>query len=196
MTSWYHRMKMTIRISLVWAAITLFVVIEGSLLYEFHNVSDKWKQTIVFGASIVAGAFGLFSYLKGIEQGRRQTAERLIDRWTAPEMTPLKDVIREITEGHTDVAALMRPGKGAKLDAATLTARSKIVGMLNFYEQVAIAVQIKSADESILKRFFRAVVCQCFDNLEAWIANERIIDNEPRYFTHLAELAKSWKEDP
>jgi uncharacterized protein DUF4760 len=90
----------------------------------------------------------------------------------------------------------MRPGKGAKLDAATLSARSKIVGMLNFYEQVAIAVQIKSADERILRRFFRAVICQSFDNLEGWIKNERTIDNEPRYFTDMEELAKSWKKDP
>jgi hypothetical protein len=104
---------MTITIPLLWAAVLLFVASEGILLYEFHNADAKWKQTIVFGASIVAGAFGLFSYLKGIEQGRRQTAERLIDKWTDPGMTPLRDLVREITEGQTLTSTLMRTTKGA-----------------------------------------------------------------------------------
>jgi hypothetical protein len=184
---------MIIKISLVWAAIVLFVASEGALLYEFHNADDKWKQTIVFGASIVAGAFALFSYLKGIEQGRRQTAERLIDRWTDPSMMPLKDIVREITEGHLDTAQLMRSGKGVKLDQSALCARSKVIGMLNFYEEVAIAVRIKSADEDILQRFFRAVILQAFDNLEVWIRNERTIDNESRYYVELEQLVAKWK---
>jgi hypothetical protein len=185
---------MTITIPLIWAGVTLFLASEGVLLYEFHNADDKWKQTIVFGASIVAGAFGLFVYLKGIEQGRRQTAERLIDRWNDPGMTPLRDIMREITEGQIDAATLMRSGKGEKLEPEPLAARSKVVGMLNFYEEVAIAVLVKSADEQILRRFFHAVTCQAFDNLEAWIKNERTFDNEPAYYNNFEDLVERWKE--
>ena len=186
---------MTITIPLLWAAVLMFVASEGILLYEFHNADAKWKQTIVFGASIVAGAFGLFSYLKGIEQGRRQTAERLIDKWTDPGMTPLRDLVREITEGQTLTSTLMRTTKGAILGGDELQARSKVVGMLNFYEEVAIAVMERSADELMLRRFFRAVICQAFDNLESWIKNERTIDNEGRYYIYLEDLVERWKED-
>jgi len=119
------------------------------LLYEFHNAHAKWKQTIVFGASIVAGAFALFSYLRGIEQGRRHTAERLIDRWTDPAMSRLRDIVRDITEGHLNTEQLMRTGKGAKLNQSALASRSKVVGMLNVYEEVAIAVRIKSKIERL-----------------------------------------------
>jgi hypothetical protein len=185
---------MTVNISIIWLILIPFLLIEAALLYWYHIADSHLQSTIVFFASVVAGAFALFSYVKGIQERRKQSSERLIERWNNPDMRPFKDAIREITEGERDPVLLMRKAKGEKLSKEVLEARSFVVGLLGFYEEVSIAVRKKSAEEATLKLFMRAVVCQCWDHMKPWIENERKIDNEAGYYTELQWLADRWSK--
>jgi hypothetical protein len=53
-----------LKISLLWLSLIAFAIIELALLCAYHYSDNHWQNTIVFGASIVAGAFALFSYMK------------------------------------------------------------------------------------------------------------------------------------
>jgi hypothetical protein len=66
--------------------------------------------------------------------------------------------------------------------------------LLGFFEEMALAVKNRTADEGKLNSFFRSAVCQSFGNLQVWIENERKVDNEYSYYVELEWLAGRWKK--
>jgi hypothetical protein len=76
---------------------------------------------------------------------------------------------------------LKRDPKGQRPSDDALKARSSVVNILNFYEEIAILVRTKGADEDRLQRFFRSLVCDGYAKLEDWIRHERTIDNRHGY---------------
>src|ERR1700683_2676697 len=70
-----------------------FIVVEIGLLIAFHFQADRNRATLVFVATIAAGAFALHAYLAGIEERRVEHAHRLIQRWNTAEMVPSRLVL-------------------------------------------------------------------------------------------------------
>jgi len=176
----------------VWLVVVLFVLGEVPLVIAYHRAPTAWQSTIVFAASVLGGAFALFSYLKNIEEQRRQASDRLVQRWNEPSLAPLKEPLREILEGRLQTATLQR-GPGVTLTADVLKSRSAVVNILNFYEEIAILVHTKGADEERLRRFFGAVVVDGYAKLESWIQHERQLDNRQQYYRDLEQLAARWR---
>jgi hypothetical protein len=181
-----------IQIPLIWIAVVLFGAIELALLYGYHNSDTHWQNTIVFGASIVAGAFALFSYLKGIEQKRSAAASRIIERWNNPMMTPYKDVMRSIRSGKVSVEPLKRKSREDPLTPEAAEIRSKMQVLLGFFEELCLAIRLSTADEKKLEQFFAAVVTQSYKKSKNWIQNERDIDDEQGYYIEFEMVAKKW----
>ena len=170
----------------------LFVIVEGGLLVGFHNASDHNRATLAFTATATAGAFALHTYLAGIEERRAENAQNLIRRWNAPEMLPVRLVLREITENRLEAATLQRSAKGGEMPPDVDGKRAGLVTVLNFYEELAIATQHNTADEERLYAFFSGIIQQSATCLEGWIKNERAVDNEPDYYCEFLKLVARW----
>ena len=56
--------------------------------------------------------------------------------------------------------------------------RSDIVAILSFWEEVALAVRTKTANEEKVRRFFEPVMIQGYQFMKLWIDNERTVDND------------------
>lgn len=187
--------KIRIDIPLVWLVVGSFCLIEMLILWAFHRAGDEhWRQNYVFGASLVAGAFGLYSYMKGIEEERSQRADKLIERWNNPTLAALKNRLRAVIEQQLDPSSIMRNAKGVQLTKDILEARADLIGLLGFFEEMALAIKNRTADEGKLKSFFESAVSQSFGNLEQWIVNERKVDNDYTYYVELQWLAQRWKQ--
>jgi hypothetical protein len=169
-----------------------FVAIEAVLLIAFHFQSDRNRATLVFAATIAAGAFALHTYLAGIEERRVEHAHRLMQRWNTAEMVSARRVLREIIENRLDPSVLERKAKGADLSPDMDQKRAYLVVVLNFYEELAIATLRSSTNEGRLYDFFSGIIQQSATKLESWIRNERSIDNEPEYYCEFVKLAARW----
>ena len=75
-----------------------------------------------------------------------------------------------------------------------MEARADLIGLLGFFEEMALAIKNRAADEGKLKSFFESAVSQSFGNLEQWIVNERKVDNDYTYYVELQWLALRWKK--
>jgi hypothetical protein len=184
---------MKIFVPWIWIRVGLFVVIEIGLLYLYHLEGERDRATILFLATIVAGAFGFFSYLHAIEEKRLVAASHLIERWNSPELYPWRKILKEVTDEKLDPEVLMRKFKGEVQDPDILEKRYAISSLLNFFEEMAISVAERSADEEKLNRFFGQIVNQVYTRLEGFIANERKIDNANRYYIDFQKLTDRWR---
>ena len=183
---------MKIEIPSRWMVVGLFVIFETVMLIGFHFRNDRDRATIVFGATVIAGGFALYTFLQGIEERRSRNAQELIQRWNSAELVPMRLVLREITENRLDPDTLKRPAKG-EITAETDEKRGRLVTILNFYEEMAIAALQKSANEDRLYEFFDAIIGQSAAKLQGWIEHEQRLDNEQDYYCEFLKLADRWR---
>lgn len=182
----------------IWVVLALFLPIEGLAVYFYHVSSEAWKSTIVFAASVVGGAFALYSHLKHIEEVRVVYAAKLIERWGSPLATvdSWKDLLRDITAGkiiNVEQYARKREPDGKMVLPDDLTTRSKIIGLLSYAEEVALAIRTKNADEELIKRQLEGVLTTSFVKLEPWIKREReVAGGDNSIYGEIAELVAGW----
>jgi len=153
----------------------------------------------LFAGTVLAGAFALYVYLRGIEDKRRETAGRLIERWNGPDRYELKKIMKMIADERLDPSTLSRKRKGEVQPDDILEQRLKVTAMLNFYEEMAISVKDRSANEDKLFDFFSNVLEDAYFRLLQYIENERRIDASAAYasaayFCELEWLAKRWRQ--
>ncbi len=121
-------------IPVTWIVFGFFLPLEGILLWAYHNSPDNWKETIVFGATIVGGAFALYSHMKHIDESRSKAAQKLIERWNNPssEFELMKDTLRNVNAGKLDVKSVMltRAANGAIVLPTDMAVRNRVVGLL------------------------------------------------------------------
>jgi len=178
----------------------LFVFLEAAVLYLFaREQSDHTRGVYLFAGTVLAGAFALYVYLRGIEDKRRETAGRLIERWNGPDRYELKKIMKMIADERLDPSTLSRKRKGEVQPDDILEQRLKVTAMLNFYEEMAISVKDRSANEDKLFDFFSNVLEDAYFRLLQYIENERRIDASAAYasaayFCELEWLAKRWRQ--
>ncbi len=126
-----------------------FVIAGLFLAWLYQGASPNGKQTIVFCASVLGGAFALYSYLWNVEQSRSELAHQLIQRWNDPTLEAQKEILREVIHHNTNPAQYAVTAQGPPTGAAW-TKRSQIVAMLSFCEEVALAVNSGSANEELV----------------------------------------------
>ena len=181
-------------LSVVWVTISLFALVEACLWWMYNY---RWfdRESIAFLATITAGAFALFAYLKGIEERRSQAADRLIERWNAPSFRVIVDATRPLVERDKDSSELGRPKYVLKTaSAADTVLRGHMQAVLGFFEEIAISIFAKTADEEKLKRFFEAVIPTGYDGFEAFILAERGQDKDPTIYKECQKLVERWTD--
>jgi hypothetical protein len=196
-------MAKTIRIPaipVIWIVMGLFLPIEGVLLWAYHTASREWKDTIVFGATVVGGAFALYGHMKHIEGRRDQYAQKLIERWNdpSPEFELMKDTLRNVYAGTLNLASVMRTrtAAGQIVLPNDMVTRNRVVGLLNYCEEVALAVRTDQADEALVRRILSGVLEMAWDRFEPWIQGERTVLGPPHgdeLYIELQKLVEKWK---
>jgi hypothetical protein len=184
-------------IPVTWIVFGLFLPLEGILLWAYHNAPNNWKETIVFGATIVGGAFALYSHMKHIDESRSKAAHKLIERWNNPssKFELMKDTLRNVNAGKLDVRSLMltRAANGAIVLPADMAMRNRVVGLLGFCEEVALLVRTDHADNELIRRILYGVLTRCYELYLPWIEGERLAAGDRELYIELQELIKRWK---
>ncbi|MBV9404815.1 MAG: DUF4760 domain-containing protein [Acidobacteriaceae bacterium] len=185
-------------IPVLWVVFALFVPLEIGLLLAFHFAPKEWKETIVFGASIVAGAFALYGHLKHVEEKRAEYAQVLIARWSTPnpEFEFWKDALRDVYSGRLYPRSVMRtrsPG-GQIVLPDDMKTRNRIAGLLGYCEEVALAVRTGHADEELIQRMLEGVLTSCWNRFKPWIEGEReVLGVEGKgLYIELEKLIERW----
>lgn len=186
-------------IPIIWIIFALFIPLECVLLVAFHLAPKEWRETIVFGATIVAGAFALYGHLKHIEEKQAEYAQILIARWSTPnvEFELWKDALRDVYSGKLHPRSVMRtrsPG-GQIVLPDDMKTRNRIAGLLGFCEEVALAVRTDHADEELVRRLLEGVLRSCWIRFKPWIDGERevlgTIEGKDLYI-ELERLIQRW----
>ena len=178
-------------ISLVWAGTLAFFLAELPLWWMY---AYKWhdRESIQFFATVVAGSFALFAYLKGIETSRNRESGRFIERWNSPDLRSIVNRARPLVEQTIKSEDYARP----KYDLATASQnktqlRGDIITLLGMFEEIAIAVAKKHASEDRLEEFFGAVIPGGYDGFQGFILAERKEDKQD-YYMPTQRLVERW----
>ena len=71
--------------------------------------------------------------------------------------------------------------------------KTSIVYILNFLEELAVALKTSSVDDDVCKSFFRGIVTEYYKIFYVFIAKRRNEKNNDRLYQNLSELAATWK---
>ncbi|MBI3680992.1 MAG: DUF4760 domain-containing protein [Acidobacteria bacterium] len=162
----------------------------------YHHVAASWEKTIVFGATIVGGAFVLYSHLSGLDQKRAERAESLCARWQTKDLADSKDIFAKVKSGSMNAVDYACEKKGGKLVLPTdMDTRRKIVALLDFAEEAALAVREDRADEGLIKDYMEEVLVGLWRNFKDWVEKERRSQEEAgdSMYIELQNLLKKWK---
>jgi hypothetical protein len=185
---------MKVSIPWIWFNVGLFLLIELGLLGYFSSADDRHRAVLLFLATVIAGAFALYSFLKGIEEHRISQAGKMMERWNAPDRVAIRIVMADVTDGNFDLEKIRRRSAGHKFDDQTHALRIQILSGLNFYEELAIGIFEKSIDNERCFRFFNSMADQTWTSLADWIQSERNLDRNQTYYQEFEKLIKGWRE--
>lgn len=172
--------------------IALFLVSEGALLVVYHFGGSALQEDIKFGATVVAAAFALFELMQKTQHDRYESSGKFIERWNDPQLGEIRKQVREILTDALLLDPLIK--KSERTDQFNLeqkTLRGQVIGVLNFFEEMAIAVGERRADEKYLHRYFSTTVDLVWNKLEPWIQADRRF-GESSYWCEFERLAKGW----
>ena len=177
------------------------IVLAGFLLFEgvlflVYCLCPEWDENLKFLGTVIAAAFALFTFLQRNDHDLYESAREFMKRWNDPGLDTARLEVRAIL---TDALAL-QPLIKASNDPAQFTpvqnaTRGKLIGVLNFFEELAIATRKKRADERSLYEFFSVTVGLVWTKFKPWIDRDREF-GDPSYWCEFEALAKRWETKP
>ena len=165
----------------------------------YYTVPDAYKGAIiVFGTGLAAsGAIAGAIYMGRtltlyIESEARNTEEvtfRFTERWNDPQMFHSRDVCRQIMDMKD------KPEHERKKELNdNENLRKNVRPVLNFLEELALAVRIERTDSDLSKRMFAGIVISVYHVAEPWIKDQRLTRNRPQLWSELEWLYRKWTE--
>jgi hypothetical protein len=114
-------------------------------------------------------------------------AARFGERWTDASMFHLRKECRLLIENRSDPASILSELNGD-------TNRPVNVGnILNFLEELAMAVNKGRCSEEIAKGLFCGIVVNIWHSAEPWIRQQRTNRGRPQLWMELGRLYASWR---
>jgi len=149
----------------------------AALVALYGEVSQPRQEVIKFAAELLGGATAVYALFMNVQSVRNAAARRFIERWTDPNFATFRKAISDMVDA----------GSPAHFDKQTLLA------ILNFWEEIAIAVLSREADERLLNDFFYTTVLKCFKVTQKWVEDERTRRNQPTGYIQFEKLYNRWK---
>jgi hypothetical protein len=191
----------------VFASVLLLIAVV-ILTIVFH-LCNKWRDTMTFGigaGALAAGALGAYYLGRGLSETIRQRSESISEqktarseqkiarafefhrRWNDPALAQTKAIFREIIEsGRAHVAEAVE-----QLIQNDRAKRNAVVEILNFFEELAIAVHTGVADNDTLYRGFRGPLREYHATLRQWIEQHRSSKKRSTMWEELEKLVNEW----
>jgi hypothetical protein len=171
----------------------LFLIAEGILLAVYSARHDL-QPNITFGATIVAAAFALFQFLDKSQHDRYESAGEFAKQWNDPSLNSVRLEIRAILTDALLIEPLTK--KSERPDQFTeeqSVKRGQVIGALNFFEELAVAVRKRRADERYLYDMLGVTVEMVWNKLKPWIEADRRF-GDASYWSEFEALAKRWEK--
>ncbi len=153
--------------------VVLFFVLAAVGLICLHARFKDFRETIVYGSSLFGGGAAVYALLLNVQARRAGAANRFIERYNEPSFENLRKALAEHIRGK---------------DVDEHSRRS----LLNFFEELALAVNNREADEQLLRGFFLSISGKCYRSVEAYIKTAREQGSQPTAFCEYESLYKRW----
>jgi Domain of unknown function (DUF4760) len=146
----------------------------------------------VTAAATIGGSFWVGESLRrGLEQQKKREAFALMARWNSPQLFHARSATHKVLE------TFKRPGGGDGAVRALLNSDENVAmnarHVLNFLEELAIAVKVDHADEELLATAFAGLVLRSFRAYQSWIAEHRSAADRQKVWAELEGLYKKWE---
>jgi hypothetical protein len=168
-----------------------WIIYAAFLMIIAYTIFPRSRDALVFIAAVLGGIGVLISAMneidarrEEIDHGRARTALRFVGTWNSPDFYHAKNKGRELLD-HFE-----KNGPG---DSAFLTERlQNLMDVLNFFEELSIAIQLGHADDAVAKRFFKSIIIHYWQVTEPWIKKRRAAKSNPRLLCEFQTLAEGW----
>jgi Domain of unknown function (DUF4760) len=168
-----------------------WIIYSAFLMVILYLAFPKWHDPLVFIAAILGGIGVLISAMNDIDarreeisQGRAREALRFISDWNSPEFYHAKNKGREVLAHFEQNGHGTHPFVEERLQ--------NLMDVLNFFEEMSIAIQLDHVDDAVARRFFRSITINYWQMTEPWIKNRRAGKQNTRLLIEFEELAKRW----
>ena len=178
-------------------ALALLVIV---LFGTYIMVPESHQGAVIFfGAALtVAGALATAFYTGRVlslqvmvhEQSPQDIAFRFSERWNDPQMFHTRDACRQIMDMLSPTVDAARAKDELEADEVM---RRNLRPILNFLEELALAIRTERADQEITRRFFAGIVTNVFLVTEEWIKDQRAHRKRPQLWVEFEWLYKTWR---
>jgi len=158
--------------------VILFVLLWAGVVILFWQVGPAQREAVKFAAEFLGGAAAIYALFLNVQAARNAAARRFIERWTDPTFAAHRKAISDMVE---------------KGDLGPSPDRQALLAILNFWEEIAVAVLWHEADEDLLQDFFYSAVIKSFGVTEGWIKKERVARNQPSGYIRFENLYNRWR---
>lgn len=189
----------TIKFPVLSSVLLLIGVLLLTWIFYCHK---EWRDSMNFGiaaGALAAGALGAYYVGRALAQTIQQRSESITEqkiarafefhrRWNDPALAQIKANFRELIEsGRAHMAEHVE-----ELIDKDSAKRLAVVEVLNFFEELAIAVHTGVADNDTLYRGFRGPLSEYYATLEPWVKRHRSSKKRPTMWIELEKLVEKW----
>jgi hypothetical protein len=157
--------------------LVVVVAIVGLTVIVAYGRVREYRDTIQFASGLVGGAVAIYALLLNVQTRRSTAASRFVERYNEPTFAELRKVL----------------SKAISTPSHTLEPHS-VRSLLNFFEEMAIAVNSKEADEKLARGFFFSISGKFYRALEGQIRDLREAGNQPTAFIEYEKMYRRWNK--
>lgn len=141
-------------------------------------------------AATLGATFYVGSALRmGVVQRSQIAAFALMARWNSPELFHSRaDCYRVLDAFRTKGAAGVTEVLGPE------NAQMNVRHVMNFFEEVAIAVKVGHVDEELLASAFAGLIIRAYNALGAWVAEHRRLTGRQKVWAEVEWLYTRWHD--
>jgi hypothetical protein len=201
-----HDTLFTVRFAVTFGASAFIVVVVLTLL--FHFGPESLRQTLLFFAAMVAAAGQLGAALytarilgltanqnaaaataanDAIAAVKDDLAARFAERWTDATMFHTRNECRVLINNRTNPSQVMADLQNSESKATNAG------NVLNFLEELSIAVLSGRCSEQTAKELFCGIVLNIWHATEPWVRAQRVNRGRPQLWSRLEELYGRWR---
>jgi hypothetical protein len=191
MTTFDFRVKFTIGTGIV------LTLIGGAVVVAYIK-HDNLRKVLEFSTTVAATVAGLTGASYAAQSLTRNAEETKIDRtlsfisrWNDPGFEK-KLVIQLLRNIHDKPASVVKDFIVKEVDEHN-DLKSEVNTILNFFEEMALAINNKLVDENTLRDFFRGIVLTHIKSFNPWIEYRRSHSESKKVFQSLMELHERWQ---
>jgi Domain of unknown function (DUF4760) len=180
----------------VLGGVVLLLLLVYVLLPVYHD-SEVFLALALTAAATIGGTFYLAETIREeAEQEKTNRAFELIARWNSPDMFHARTSWHKITETFQEKVAGGADGvKSLLLSPDQLIANHNVRYLLNFFEEIALAVRHHHADEPLLKSFFGSIIARGDEALKTWIPEHRRFTGRSDIWCEFDWLSEKWHKE-